>query len=132
MTPRVGRSRPTIILATVVLPEPDSPTIASEPPSGTENPTSSTATNGPYSFRRPSTDSTGSGMGANPETAEQLARASAAGEAPVELDQVRPALAANVRRVRAAGGEAAGGDRRLEGRQRTTRNCSQPVSRRLD
>src|SRR6476661_3422435 len=113
MVPRVGRSRPTIILATVVLPEPDSPTIASEPPSGTENPTSSTATNGPYSFRRPSTDKMGSGMGANPKMAEKLARPGAASEAPVELDQLRPALAADVRRMRAARREGAGVDRRL-------------------
>ena len=42
---RSARSRPTIIRATVVLPEPDSPTMASEPPAGdARTTTSSTAT----------------------------------------------------------------------------------------
>src|SRR6202049_1844620 len=103
MVRAVGRSRPTIILATVVLPEPDSPTMASEPPSGTENATSSTATRPPYSLRRPSTASTGSGMQCDLELAEQLFCARAPRQASVELDQRRPALAAHVSRVSAPG-----------------------------
>ncbi len=44
MRPEVGRSRPMIMRAVVVLPEPDSPTMASEPPGATAKATSSTAT----------------------------------------------------------------------------------------
>ena len=47
MVPAVGCSSPMIILATVVLPGPDSPTIASDSPSAMENETSSTATSSP-------------------------------------------------------------------------------------
>ena len=60
MTPAVGRSRPMIMRATVVLPEPDSPTTASDRPASTRNDTSSTATSGPNSLRRPSTSTTAS------------------------------------------------------------------------
>jgi hypothetical protein len=63
--PLVGRSRPMIILAIVVLPEPDSPTIASDSPSPTVNDTSSTATRSPNSLRRFATLST-SGTGGHP------------------------------------------------------------------
>ena len=47
MRPRVGRSSPTIIRASVDFPEPDSPTIASDLPGVTEKEVSSTATSGP-------------------------------------------------------------------------------------
>ena len=57
IVPWVGLSSPTIILAMVVLPEPDSPTMASDPASGMANETSSTATSGPNSLRRPETAS---------------------------------------------------------------------------
>lgn len=43
MVPLVGRSRPTSIRAMVVLPDPDSPTMPSEPPAGTVKSTSATA-----------------------------------------------------------------------------------------
>src|SRR5689334_2494912 len=44
MRPEVGVSRPTSMRASVVLPDPDSPTTASDSPSPTVNVTSSTAT----------------------------------------------------------------------------------------
>src|SRR5581483_2886617 len=53
IVPAVGLVRPTSIRAIVVLPDPDSPTIASEPPACTERSTSSTATTDPKSLRRP-------------------------------------------------------------------------------
>src|SRR3954453_20156755 len=59
IVPAVGRSRPTIIRATVVLPLPDSPTIASDRPGSRSNVTSSTATWVPKTLRSPWTDSTG-------------------------------------------------------------------------
>src|SRR5256885_16613226 len=61
IVPAVGAVRPTSIFATVVLPEPDSPTMASEPPAGTARSTPSTATTSPYSLRRPVASSTASG-----------------------------------------------------------------------
>src|SRR5215471_15194013 len=59
MVPAVGRSSPTIIRAMVVLPEPDSPTIASDLAEGTVKLTASTATRSPNSLRSPFTSSTG-------------------------------------------------------------------------
>ena len=96
MVPAVGRSRPTIILATVVLPEPDSPTIARDPPSGSENETSSTAVRGPNSLRRALTSSTDSAMQRHLEAAAQLFCAHASAQAAVERDERRPGLAAYV------------------------------------
>src|SRR5262249_39564600 len=59
IVPAVGRSSPTIIRAMVVLPEPDSPTIASDLAGGTVKVTPSTATRSPNSLRSPLTSSTG-------------------------------------------------------------------------
>src|SRR5262249_54286446 len=61
MVPEVGRSRPTIIRATVVLPLPDSPTMASDRPGSRSKLMSSTATRAPKTLRRLSTDRTGTG-----------------------------------------------------------------------
>ena len=59
--PAVGVTSRTRLRAIVDLPEPDSPTTASEPPRGTLKETSSTARNGPlrvgYSTTSPSTTS---------------------------------------------------------------------------
>src|SRR5258705_7654810 len=100
MDPAVGRSRPTISFATVVFPEPDSPTIASEPPSGSVNETSLTATSAPNSLRRSLTSSTGSAMDNDLQPAAQLFSAGAAREPAAKLDQGGPRLAANVHRMR--------------------------------
>src|SRR6202453_3718826 len=81
--PAVSRSSPTIIFAMVVLPEPDSPTIASDPPAGIENDTSSTAVKSPNVFRSPEAMRTGSGIGGL-QLAAQLGRPDAPGHAAVE------------------------------------------------
>src|SRR6185312_137909 len=109
MVPRVGRSRPTIIRAMVVFPEPDSPTMAMERPGGSTNETSSTATRAPNSLRRPATSRTGappvSGTGDLLELAAQLVCASAAGQPAVQAGQGGDARPADIAGVRAAGGE---------------------------
>src|SRR5712691_5513538 len=94
--------------ATVVLPDPDSPTTASDPPSGTVKPTPSTATSGPYSLRRFSTCRTASGIEGDLQFAEQLGGTDAPRHAAIQLHQRRPAAPANVCRVRASGGESTG------------------------
>src|SRR5712692_5269020 len=132
MVPALGRSRPTIILAIVVLPEPDSPTIASEPPSGSENDTSSTATVLPKSLRSPSTMSTGSAMHGHLQPAPKLLGAHAPGDTTVELDEGRPGLAAFVPHMRAAGRERALVRRRLERREGPSRYRKQAVGCVLD
>ena len=58
MVPAVGFSRPQIMRATVVLPLPDSPTMASDRPAMRSNVMSSTATWVPNTLRRLRTDST--------------------------------------------------------------------------
>src|SRR2546430_16592090 len=126
MVPAVGRSRPPIILATVVLPEPDSPTIARDPPSGSENETSSTAVRGPNSLRRALTSSTDSAMQRHLEAAAQLFCAHASAQAAVERDERRPGLAAYVEGVRAAWCERALAGRRLESRERPAWDRQQP------
>src|ERR1700680_3737166 len=96
MVPAVGRSRPTIIFAIVVLPEPDSPTMASEPPSGSENDTSSTATWLPKTLRSPRTSRTASAIDGNLHPSSQVPRPHAPGETAVELRQRGPRFAAGI------------------------------------
>src|SRR5215472_14514184 len=130
MAPLVGRSRPTIIRAIVVLPEPDSPTIASDRPGRRRNETSSTATRSPNSLRSPAASRTGepllSGIGRLLKLATQLLRPGASGHPAVQLDQLGSRLQADVVGVRAAGREGAFPGRRLEGRQRAARDGAQP------
>ena len=52
IVPDVGVTRPMIILAIVVLPDPDSPTMASEPPAAISNETSSTTSPIAVPFRQ--------------------------------------------------------------------------------
>src|SRR6185437_16188492 len=156
MVPWVGRSRPTIIFAIVVLPEPDSPTMASDPAAGTVNDTSSTATSGPNSLRRPATSSTGtpgpitsgtgpsgagpsgtgpplvSGIGAlsrrfHGQPPAQLVRPHAAGQPAVELGHRGRGRPAAVLGPVAPGGEGAFVRRGLERRQRPAGDRVQPV-----
>src|SRR6516164_8926834 len=133
MVPLVGRSRPTIIRAIVVLPEPDSPTIASDRPGRRRNETSSTATRSPNSLRSPVASRTAeplvSGIVCLLQLATQLRRAGAAGHPAVQLDDFGHGLPADVAGVGAAGRERAFSGRRLEGRQRAARDGAQPVCR---
>src|SRR5215472_19096035 len=109
MVPLVGRSRPTIIRAIVVLPEPDSPTMASDRPGGRSKETSSTATNSPNSLRSPVACSTGalsvSATGGTPQLAAQLTCPGAARHPAVQSGKRRHLGTADVRGVRAAGRE---------------------------
>src|SRR4029077_10254868 len=73
MVPAVGRSRPTIMRAMVVLPEPDSPTIASDPRSGITNDASWTAVTSPNVLVSPATSRTASAMAHQGRTVAQLA-----------------------------------------------------------
>src|SRR5438445_10788690 len=118
--------------ATVVLPDPDPPTMASDPPSGTVKPTPSTATSGPYSLRRFSTWSTGSGIGRDLELAEELGRTDAPRQTAIELHQRRPAAPANVGRVRASRGEGTGVWRRLESGERAAGDGRQAMRGGID
>src|SRR5580692_4490317 len=102
MVPEVGRSRPTIIFAIVVLPEPDSPTIASDSPAGTENETSSTAVKSANFLVRCATSSI-----RHLQLPAQLGRAHAPGRPAVELRQRHGRGTARVRGVRAPGRERA-------------------------
>src|SRR5436305_8002550 len=133
MVPRVGRSRPTIIRAMVVFPEPDSPTMASDRPGGRTNEMSSTATRAPNSLRSPATSRTGapplSGTRDLLELAAQLVRAGAAGQPAVEPGQGGDVGPADVAGVRAARRERALGRRRLEGGQRAPGDGAQPMRR---
>src|SRR5579885_1261983 len=132
MTPAVGRSRPTIIFATVVLPDPDSPTMASDPPSGSENETSSTATSWPNSLRRPLTSRIGSAMRAELHVPDQIRRAHAARHAAVELDELGARAPAHVLRVGAARRESALRLGRLERGQRAPGDREQTWRRAID
>ena len=109
MDPLVGRSRPAIIRAIVVFPEPDSPTMASDRPGRRPKETSSTATSSPNSLRSPVASRTGaplvSAIGCRLELAPQLARAGAAGHPAVQLDEAGHGRAADLTGVRAAGRE---------------------------
>src|SRR5207247_2562081 len=133
MVPLVGRSRPTIIRAIVVLPEPDSPTMATDRPGGRRNDTSSTATRSPNSLRSPSASRMGapvvSAIGRFLELAAQLARADAPRRPAVEVDEVGHRRPADIARVRAAGGEGALCRWRLERGQRAAGDGAQPVRR---
>src|ERR1700723_1409713 len=104
MVPEVGRSRPTIIRAIVVLPEPDSPTIASDWPAGTENVTSSTAVKFANFLVRCETSSIG-----HLQPPAQFARPHAPGQPAVEIRQRHRRGTAGVGRVRAPGRERAPG-----------------------
>src|SRR5919107_2573955 len=116
MRPPVGVSRPTSIRAMVVLPEPDSPAIPSEPPAASVKATSRTASvtwwprlSSPRVVRNvfvsPSTASRGvSDMRQRP-LGDQLLAADARGHAARhDLAQRRPALEAALAGERAAGG----------------------------
>src|SRR5688572_11035403 len=122
IVPAVRRSSPTSMRAIVVLPEPDSPTIARLPPSATSNETSSTATCSPKALHNPATLSSGSAM-------HELLGPDASHRRVAELAQRRPCRAAVVDRERAPGGERAA-RRRLERRQRLTGDGRQPWRRR--
>src|SRR6478609_9707151 len=146
IVPLVGRSSPTIIRAMVVLPEPDSPTMASDPASGMPNDTSSTATSGPNSLRRPATSSAAgplasgtrsagavvSGIGDRLEFSAQLVRARAPGQPVADLQQIGHRGQADVAGVRAARRERALLLRCLERRQRPARDRPEPVRRLRD
>src|SRR5438445_467499 len=132
MVPAVGRSSPTTIRATVVFPEPDSPTIASDPPSGTANSTSSTATSGPNSLRSPCTARTGSAKDACLQPPPELPGAHASRQAPVQLDQGGLPGPAYVLGVRTSRGERALVRRSLERRQGASGDGGQPVGGRVD
>src|ERR1700722_11563622 len=127
MVPEVGRSRPTIILAIVVLPEPDSPTIASDSPAGTENETSSTAVKSANFLVSCETSSIG-----HLQPAAKFARANAPGRPAVELRQRHGRRTAPVGGVRAPRRERAPGRRRLERRQRPAGDRPQPGSGPVD
>src|SRR6188508_145286 len=109
IVPAVGRSSPTSIRAIVVLPEPDSPTIARLPPSATSNDTPSTATCSPNTLRSAVTRSSGSPM-------DELLRPDAPDQRVVELAQRGSFGATVVDRQRTAGSERAP-CRGFEGRQ---------------
>src|SRR5579864_533900 len=132
IVPAVGRSSPTIIFAIVVLPEPDSPTMASEPPSGSENETSLTATWLPKTLRSPSTSRTASAMDGDLHPSSQLLGPHAPGQAAIELNERRPRCAADIVHVRAPRGERALVLRCLERRQRSSWNGRQPMGGAVD
>src|ERR1700722_1773882 len=120
--PLVGRSRPTIILATVVLPDPDSPTMASDRPGGIANDASSTATRLPNSLRSPVTSRTGAVSAAGSrsdmsflQVPAQLDGPDAPGQAAVQFGQFRHSVPAGRPDVGAPGRERALTGRRLEG-----------------
>ena len=135
--PPSARSSPTIILATVVLPEPDSPTIASEPPAATpRTTTSSTATSVAVLLAqaRRLEDGVGSGMAGH-----RLARRSRISSRPQAAHDAvgdgrrsaarsrgtRPARSAQRGRERAA-------RRRLERRHRPAGDRGEPLRRGVD
>src|SRR5580692_9578208 len=134
IVPLVGRSRPTIIRAIVVLPDPDSPTIASDRPGGIANETLSTATRLPNSLRSPIASRTGAVLPApscsdmsSLQVPAQLAGPAASRHAAVELGQLRNRRQAGRLRVRAPGRERALTGRRLERRQRPAGDSAQPA-----
>src|SRR5579859_4477993 len=122
MVPLVGRSRPTIIRAIVVLPAPDSPTMASDRPCGRPKETSSTATNEPKCLRSPLTSRTAaplpSAIGPRLEPTAKLVRPGAARHPAGQLDQAGHRGPADAGHMRAAGREGALRGRSLERRQR--------------
>src|SRR5580698_5796090 len=134
IVPLVGRSRPTIIRAIVVLPDPDSPTIASERPGGIANETSSTATRLPNSLRSPVTSRTGAVPSAGSrsdmssrQVPAQLDGPAAPRQAAVEFGQLRNRRQTGRLGVRAPGRERALTRRGLERRQRPAGNGAQPA-----
>src|SRR4051794_26394930 len=133
IVPAVGAVSPTSIRATVVLPDPDSPTIASDPPGATERSTPSTARTSPKTLRSPLAASTGSAMGHHllGGAVEQLRGADAAHEPAVERLDRRPGRAAGVDDVRAARRERAA-VRRLERADRPAGDRRQAAHRGVD
>ncbi len=65
MRPAVGVSKPAIIRRTVVLPEPDGPSIEKNSPSPISRSTPDTAVVSPNDFRRPWSRTAGASMGGN-------------------------------------------------------------------
>src|SRR5262245_53623766 len=117
--------------AIVVLPEPDSPTIASDRAVLTRSDTSATATRSPNSLRRPAASRTGapsvSVTGRPSKRAAELVRAHAPGQPAVQLGQPGHGGPAGVPGVAAPRRERALRHRRLEGRHRPAGNRKQPV-----
>ena len=118
MVPLVGRSRPTIIRAIVVFPEPDSPTMASDRPGQRLKETLSTAANSPNFLPSEAASKTGarpfSAIGCRLESAAQFVSADTAGHPAVEFGQPGHRGAADLTGMRAAGRECAFPGRCLE------------------
>src|SRR5262245_28188056 len=130
MVPLVGRSRPTIIRAIVVFPEPDSPTMASDRPGARRNDTSSTATRSPNSLRRPEASRTGallvSAITGRPQLPPAYLRAHTPGQPAIDLGEPGHGGPADVVGMRTPGRVRAFVRRGLERRQWPAGNGRQP------
>ena len=135
--PAVGRSSPTIIRAIVVLPDPDSPTMAIEPASATRNDTSSTATRSPNSLRSEVTSRTGvtarsALAGADGQASPRSSRARTHRDRPPSSSVISGSPARQSSWRAAPGRERALVGRRLERGQRAAGDGQQPVGRLRD
>src|SRR5262245_16825270 len=72
MRPASGRSKPAIRRSVVVFPEPDGPSMVKNSPRAMSSSTSSTATTGPYVFRRPETRTSAACASASARAANRL------------------------------------------------------------